>query len=241
MENHSFDNLLGMVPYQVPGAAGGRRSDAATRGRFKNVNRDTDGNERVRRARRLAVPARRPPRPELERQPPVLRRRPQRRLREGQRTDCDALLGPARPAVHLLARQAFPDRRALLLLGARADLSQPPVLLRRHGVGDHRHRQHDVQRSRPTNGTIFDRLDAHHIDWADLLPERAELADRARHRSTPRAAPTASASTRPSTPTWRPGDFPRSRSSIPTTTPRPRRTRRTSRSASGSSPTSSAR
>ena len=163
MENHSFDNLLGMVPYQVPGR---QAVDGLTRkhGRFKNVNPRHRRHESVRRARRLSVPAVRPPRPELERQPPVLRRRPQRRLREGQRTDRDALLGPARPAVHLLAGQAFPDRAALLLLGAGADLSQPPVLLHRHGVRDHRHQRHTF--SVPAkNGTIFDRLDAHHIDY----------------------------------------------------------------------------
>ena len=44
MENHSFDNLLGMVPYQVPGRAG---VDGLTRhrGAFKNFNRDTNGTK----------------------------------------------------------------------------------------------------------------------------------------------------------------------------------------------------
>ena len=43
MENHSFDNLLGMVPYQVPGR---HAVDGLTRkhGHFTNVNRDTDGS-----------------------------------------------------------------------------------------------------------------------------------------------------------------------------------------------------
>jgi phospholipase C len=42
MENHSFDNLLGMVPYQVPGR---QQVDGLTRkhGHFKDVNRDTNG------------------------------------------------------------------------------------------------------------------------------------------------------------------------------------------------------
>jgi phospholipase C len=42
MENHSFDNLLGMLPYQVPGRA---QVDGLTRkhGRLLNVNRDTTG------------------------------------------------------------------------------------------------------------------------------------------------------------------------------------------------------
>jgi phospholipase C len=44
MENHSFDNLLGMVPYQVPGRAG---VDGLTRrhGKFVNFNRDVNGHK----------------------------------------------------------------------------------------------------------------------------------------------------------------------------------------------------
>jgi phospholipase C len=43
MENHSFDNLLGMLPYEVLGRG---RVDGLTRrhGRFLNVNRDAHGN-----------------------------------------------------------------------------------------------------------------------------------------------------------------------------------------------------
>jgi phospholipase C len=43
MENHSFDNLLGMVPYQVPGRA---LVDGLTRrrGRIVDFNRDANGN-----------------------------------------------------------------------------------------------------------------------------------------------------------------------------------------------------
>ena len=42
MENHSFDNLLGLVPYQVPGRV---TVDGLTRvkGKFKNVNPDSTG------------------------------------------------------------------------------------------------------------------------------------------------------------------------------------------------------
>ncbi len=44
MENHSFDNLLGMVPYELPGRA---LVDGFTRrrGRLRNFNRDADGNK----------------------------------------------------------------------------------------------------------------------------------------------------------------------------------------------------
>ena len=44
MENHSFDNLLGMVPYQVPGRAG-VDGLARRRGRLLNVNRDAHGTK----------------------------------------------------------------------------------------------------------------------------------------------------------------------------------------------------
>jgi phospholipase C len=44
MENHSFDNLLGMVPYQVPGRAG---VDGLTRhhGKFANFNPDSNAHK----------------------------------------------------------------------------------------------------------------------------------------------------------------------------------------------------
>jgi phospholipase C len=46
MENHSFDNLLGMVPYQVPMRAAAA-ADGLTRrrGRFTNVNLDANGHK----------------------------------------------------------------------------------------------------------------------------------------------------------------------------------------------------
>jgi phospholipase C len=42
MENHSFDNLLGLVPYEVP-ARQAVDGLSRRRGRFTNFNRDTDG------------------------------------------------------------------------------------------------------------------------------------------------------------------------------------------------------
>ena len=122
----------------------------------------------------LALPAHRAtPEPGLERQPPVLGQRPQRRLRQGQRADRDALLGQARPAVHLLAGQALPDRPAVLLLGARARPIPTAASCSPARVGDDRHQQRSTSRSPAANGTIWDRLDAHNIDWGDLLPERS--------------------------------------------------------------------
>ncbi len=54
--------------------------------------------------------------------------------------------------VHLLTGQALPDRRALLLLGPRPDLPQPPLLLRRHGLGNDRYRQQHASSPRPPTG-----------------------------------------------------------------------------------------
>ena len=44
MENHSFDNLLGMVPYQVPGRAG-VDGFSRHRGKLVNFNRDVHGKK----------------------------------------------------------------------------------------------------------------------------------------------------------------------------------------------------
>ena len=168
MENHSFDNLLGMVPYQVPAAAASTVSPGATH-RIVNFNPDATGQRDLRHARHLALPARGRAEPVVEREPRVLRRRPQRRLRQGERPDRDDVLGPERPPVHVLAGAALPDRRALLLLGARADLPEPALPVRRHGLGTIATNA-DAFITPAANGTIFDRLDAHEIDWRHLLP-----------------------------------------------------------------------
>ena len=173
MENHSFDNLLGIVPTQV---AGRSSVDGLTvhRGRVTNSNPDVGG------ARVFAQHAGSPcqlvgePSQAWNASHSRVRRRPQRRLRTRERADRDALLGQERPAVHLLAGRALPDRGAVLLLRAGADGTQPALLVRRHG-------QRTINDTAPTfripaaNGTIFDRLDAHRIDWADYyqdLPTR---------------------------------------------------------------------
>ena len=85
------------------------------------------------------------------------------------------------------------------------------------------------------NGTIFDRLDAHHINWGVYYEEIASplILPNFRNNTSQTARTFRSTS---STPTRPRASSPRSRSSIPTTPPPQRRTRRTSRSASSSSP-----
>ena len=188
MENHSFDNLLGMVPHQVPGRS---TVDGLTlrRGRLRELQPRRRGRQVYAARASLSLSAPRPAHPGLERQPPGLRQRAQRRLRPGQRAGRDALLGRARPAVHLLAGRAVPDRRALLLLDAGPDLSQPPLLLHRHGVG-HRSTTNGRPFSVPAaNGTIFDRLDAHRINWGIYYQDLPSCADRPGVRSPPARAP----------------------------------------------------
>ena len=163
MENHSFDNLLGMAPYQVPGR---EMVDGLTRrrGRLANFNPGPRGRVHAQHAVSPCQLARQAD-TGVERQPHLVRRRPQRRVRQGQRPDRDALLGQARPAVHVLARQALPDRSAVLLLDALPDIPEPPLLLLRHGVRVDLDQSGGTNKLPAANGTIWDRLDAHHVDY----------------------------------------------------------------------------
>ncbi len=68
MENHSFDNLLGMVPHQVPGR-GSVDGWRFRHGRTVNFNLDASGNKVIATHGELAVPARGRAEPELERGP----------------------------------------------------------------------------------------------------------------------------------------------------------------------------
>ena len=241
MENHSFDNLLGMVPYEVKGRAGRRRADAQRR---------PDHELQPRRQRQpdlrdpgtVAVPAALASQQLLELVSRGVRKRHQQRLRDrrSRRSDRDEHLGRARPAVHLLTRAPLPDRRTLLLLGPGPDVSQPPLLLRRHVVGnrrrqdrcaDHAGRQrHDLGSAGPrtrSTGAIYD-------GWRPIVRDRPRLAE-------PRPRRTASSRSPISTKTRRTAGCRRSRSWTRTTPPPRRRTRRTSSSESGSSPASSRR
>ena len=123
MENHTFDNVLGMVRTRQRAGARGRRADAASAA-SRQLQPRPRRPQGVRRLRQLAVPAQRRADPGLERVAPVLQQRANNGFVQASRPGRDALLGPAAAAVHLLAGRALPVRPAVLLLGARADLSR---------------------------------------------------------------------------------------------------------------------
>ena len=240
MENHSFDNLLGMVPYQVRGR---QNVDGLTvrRGRVTNVN---------------PAPRRTGPRPPRELPVPGARcaraRRgtPATQSYDGGRNDGFVRAsGPIAmwfwdkrdlPFTYSLAQhfpigeryfcstlcQTYPNRRflfsgtasGLIATNLRADPQDPRR--QRHDLGPARRPPHRLRR---------------------LLPGPPQLGDHPRHGQQTGRAARGSTSSTSSTATSRRASCPRSRSSTPTTARPPRRTRRTSRSASSSSPRSCAR
>ena len=135
-----------------------------------------------------------------------------------------------RPALLLLAGRAVPDRRPLLLLGHGADLPQPALPHRRHRARRRRApTRSGISHTDAPNGTIFDRLDQlrHHLEGllprpADRGPLPAHLPRQPHHRHGWRPSTSSS-------PTPPPASSRRSRSSTPT--PTTRRRTATSRSA----------
>src|SRR4051794_41052116 len=128
MENHSFDNYLGMLPRRGQPAADGFDFDAA--GNPVNSNPVKGGYITVKRAGSLPAGTHHP---ELALDAPRDERRAHGRLRQRQHRP-DGLLGRGRPALLLLAGQDLLRRRPLVLLGAVPDLSQPAFSVGRHRV-----------------------------------------------------------------------------------------------------------
>ena len=154
-------------PPPVPPPPQGRRAAGLPRAAAELQSRRS-GQEDLLGPRRHAVPVRRRSEPGLEREPHLLRRRPQRRLRPRQRPGGDALLRRLRPALHLLARPALPDRPALFLLAPRPDLPELPLPADGHLERGDPHRQldlfdaggqrHDLRPLRPVRGRLEDLL-----------------------------------------------------------------------------------
>jgi phospholipase C len=162
MENHSFDNLLGMVPHQVPG----RRSvDGLTvrRGRPVNFNLDSTG------ARILAQQAGSPC--QLSGEPSQTWNASHEAYDNGLNDGFVKASAPVAmwfwdqrdlPFTYSLARyfslgeryfcsvlgQTFPNRSYFFAGTSSGTINDT------------------IAPAPPANGTIFDRLNAHHIDWA---------------------------------------------------------------------------
>jgi phospholipase C len=163
MENHSFDNLLGMVPYQVPGR---KVVDGLTRkhGRFKNVNPDTNGHRVF--AQRAASPC------QLVGQPGQNWNASHQSYDGGRNDGFVKASGPIAmrfwdhsdpPFTYSLSKhfpigqryfcsvlaQTYPNRRFFFTGTASGIIATNGVTFQVPAK----------------NGTIFDRLDAHHIDF----------------------------------------------------------------------------
>jgi phospholipase C len=164
MENHSFDNVLGMVPYE---AAGRQGVDGLTRrrGRVANFNRDSSGRRVY--ARRAASPC------QLDRLPTQSWNASHQSYDGGRNDGFVKASGPVAmrfwdkrdlPFTYSLARhfpigqryfcsvlaQTYPNRRFFFTGTASGTIAT----------------NNDTFTIPAANGTIWDRLDAHQIDWA---------------------------------------------------------------------------
>jgi phospholipase C len=163
IENHSFDNLLGMVPHEVPGRAG---LDGLTRkhGRLTNFNRDARGHRLF--ATRSATPC-------PDGNPLQSWNASHRSWDHGRNDGFVRASGPIAmqiwdnhhlPFTYSLAKhfpigqryfcsvlaQTYPNRRFLFTGTASGTIAT----------------NDDTFSIPAANGTIWDRLDAHNIDWA---------------------------------------------------------------------------
>jgi phospholipase C len=164
MENHSFDNLLGMVPHEVPGRAG---LDGLKRrhGKLTDFNRNADGRR---------VFANRAPTPcQLQGHPGQNWNASHQSWDNGRNDGFVRASGPIAmsiwekqdlPFTYSLARhfpigqryfcsvlaQTYPNRRFMFTGTASGTIATDSSTFQVPAA----------------NGTIWDRLDAHHVDWA---------------------------------------------------------------------------
>jgi phospholipase C len=171
MENHSFDNLLGMVPHRVPGRA---KVDGFTiaHGQPVEVNLDTDGTKVL--ARPMSSPC------QLVGHPGQNWNASHLSWDGGRNDGFVKASGPVAmsfwdntdlPFTYSLVKhfpvgnryfcsvlaQTYPNRRFLFCGTASGLVATNGQTLQVHAA----------------NGTIFDRLDAHHIEWADYYQQIA--------------------------------------------------------------------
>ena len=238
MENHSFDNLLGMVPTgcrDAPTSTGSRSSTASP-----STSTWTPTATRCSRSRCLALPARR--------RTPSQNWNASHLSYDGGRNNGfvkasgaggDALLGQARPARSPTRwRRHFPigDRYFCSVLARRTPTAASCST--RHRVGHDRHRQRDVQHARPPtarSSIASTPTRSAGANYYQNYPSSSSIVPGYRHARPRQRACSSSTSSSPTPP---PAGCRRSPSWTRTTTRPRRRTPRTSRSASGSSPRS---
>ena len=233
MENHSFDNLFGMVPHRVPGRA---RVDGLTlkHGRPMQLQSAT-------RTAAASSPSTPSSPCQLPKVPTQAWNASHQSYAGGRNDGFVRASGPVAmrfwderdlPFTYSLVRH-FPIGQRFFASTLAQTYPEPALLLRRNRVGHDLHRQHDVQIP-AANGTIWDRLDAHNIDWAVyfqnlpsylIVPALGHRRRGVRQRKFARFLPDVAA-----------GKLPQFTFIDPTTTRRRRRTRRTSSSARSSSP-----
>jgi phospholipase C len=169
MENHSFDNILGMAPYQLP-----RRSEVdgltVTRGRVTNFNPGPQGRVRANRA----------PSPCQEHAVPSQAWNASHQSYDGGRNDGFVRAsGPT--AMWFWDRRDLPFSYSLARsfpIGQRyfcSTLCQtyPNLRFLFAGTASGTIDDHNGLTIKPANGTIFDRLSAHGISWAGYYQDLA--------------------------------------------------------------------
>ena len=171
MENHSFDNLLGMVPHQVPGRAA---VDGFTLKRGEPVNSNPQpGGPRLF-ARPMSSPC------QLDGEPTQAWNASHQSYDNGRNDGFVAASGPVAmrfwdetdlPFTYSMVKhfpmgeryfcsvlaQTYPNRR-FLFTGTASGLTAT---------------NNQTFTTPAANGTIFDRLDAHHIDWRNYYQNAA--------------------------------------------------------------------
>lgn len=153
MENHSFDNLLGMVPHEVRGR-GAVDGLGRHRGRPVDFNRDRNGH------RVFAAPASSPC--QLHGEPSQSWNASHESFDAGRNDGFVRASGPIAmrywdrrdlPFTYSLVEH-FPIGQRFFCSTLAQNLPQPAVLLHRHRLRDDRHRRHHVQRCRSSPSWI---------------------------------------------------------------------------------------
>jgi phospholipase C len=162
MENHSFDNVLGMVPHQIPGR---RTVDGLTIRRGKPVNANPDANGQPVRAQHAATPCQ-------DRGEPSQSWNASHQAYDNGRND-GFVTASAPVAMRFWDQHDLPFTYSLaehFPIGERhfcSVLGQTFPNRCYFFAGTSSGTINDtIAPAPPPGGTIFDRLDAHHINWA---------------------------------------------------------------------------